>query len=197
MQNNTTRKNMEEIIKIATEVYGSSPLINGRVRMSVYARSAIYWLLRNDGKSLDSIGKFFGKDHATVMHGLRKHNDLIQFDKEYKNLFDTFYSKVPGSKHFIPHDVYIAGKITGLHNYAERFKEGCDKVRKLGLNPINPVTLPHRHNKSWEAYMRECIIAMLNCKYIYALNNWQDSKGATIEVNLAISLNKTIIYEPE
>jgi len=32
---------------------------------------------------------------------------------------------------------------------------------------------------------------------VYALNNWKDSPGATIEVNLALSLGINVIYQPD
>jgi len=186
---------MEEIIKIATEVYGSSPLATHRKRNSVYARYAIYQIMRKEGFSLQKIGDEMKKDHASVMHGLKQHSDLMDVDKHYKAMYNNFISMVPGTALFIPKNIYIAGKITGLDNYKQLFEAAELHLKQLKLNPINPTKLSHKHDKTWQSYMRECIKALMNCKYVYALSNWQDSKGAIIEVNTAISLGIKVIYQ--
>lgn len=93
---------------------------------------------------------------------------------------------------------YISGKITGIENKAnELFEKGCYEAEKLGLgNPVNPMTLPHDHDKSWINFMKEDVKAMLDCENVYMLNNWKDSKGATIEHDIAKSLGLNIVYQP-
>ena len=55
---------------------------------------------------------------------------------------------------------------------------------------INPMKLDHsQHDKSWEAYMKVCIIARCQCDMIAMLPNWQDSKGANVELEIATQLN--------
>lgn len=44
-----------------------------RVRRIVHARQEVFWLAREAGKSTGEIGRFFGFDHTTVMHGCRAH----------------------------------------------------------------------------------------------------------------------------
>ncbi|MBZ0246323.1 MAG: DUF4406 domain-containing protein [Cyclobacteriaceae bacterium] len=92
---------------------------------------------------------------------------------------------------------YIAGKITGLpvEEVTAKFKAAEAKVISLGLTPICPLDLSHNHGKSWEEYMREDITALLNCEYMYALKDWRQSTGATIEVELALKLGITIYHE--
>jgi len=41
---------------------------------------------------------------------------------------------------------------------------------------------------SWETAMRRSIEALLNCDEVCLLPDWRDSKGATIERNLAIDI---------
>lgn len=89
---------------------------------------------------------------------------------------------------------YIAGAITGTQDYEQKFKEASHHVIKLGMVPVNPVTLLHNHDKTWESYMRECLSAMLDCSAIYMLPCYPKSKGANLEHNLARSLNFNIIY---
>ena len=54
---------------------------------------------------------------------------------------------------------YIAGAVTGTEDFKQRFKVAELEVGRLHMIPINPVTLPHKHNKEWQSYMKECIAA--------------------------------------
>ena len=92
---------------------------------------------------------------------------------------------------------YISGKITGMEEKAiELFAEAEKKLKEIGLETINPMTLNHDHDKSWSSYMRVCLKSLCDCDVIYMLTNWDDSEGAIIEHNLAISLGIKVIYEP-
>lgn len=92
---------------------------------------------------------------------------------------------------------YIAGKITGLkkNEYKANFETAKQQVKRLGLLPVSPTDLPHKHEPTWNAYMREDLRAMLNCSHVFAQSNWQESKGASIEVELAEMLGLTVIYQ--
>jgi hypothetical protein len=92
---------------------------------------------------------------------------------------------------------YIAGKIGNLpeHEYKANFEQGKKEVEALGLCPISPVDLPHEHERTWSAYMREDLIEMLKCESVYALSNWRQSPGATIEINTALSVGLNIIHQ--
>ncbi len=92
--------------------------------------------------------------------------------------------------------IYISGKITGLtpdqafslFNNAELY------LSEKGYEVINPMTIPHEHDKSWLSYMRNDLKALLDCEAIFMLYNWKDSKGAKVEHDLAQSLGLEIIY---
>ena len=92
---------------------------------------------------------------------------------------------------------YIAGKIGGLsvEEFTANFAEAKKEVIALGFEPVSPVDLPHNHNKSWEAYMKEDIIYLMQCTHIYVMRNWRTSPGATIEINLALQLGIHIIHQ--
>jgi hypothetical protein len=93
--------------------------------------------------------------------------------------------------------VYLSGKITGLTEpeYTALFDKAADEVRALGFTPVNPVTLPHQHSKTWSAYMRESLIEMLKCEAIYMMSGWQDSRGSVIENNICRLLDFEIIQQ--
>ena len=55
-----------------------------RRRDVLFKRYFIYNELRNYGLSLSMIGEIFGKNHATVLHGLRVHKDMLSYrDVDY------------------------------------------------------------------------------------------------------------------
>ena len=92
-------------------------------------------------------------------------------------------------------NVYIAGKITDLENYEELFKAKEEIFLELGYNVMNPCVLPPGF--SHQEYMVVCY-AMINvCDTVYFLNNWKDSKGASLEFDYAFKYNKTIVFEKE
>lgn len=92
---------------------------------------------------------------------------------------------------------YIAGKISNLPEdvYKKNFTDAKGEVEKLGFEPISPVDLPHDHDRTWLSYMREDLTELLKCEAVYALSNWSDSPGATIEVKTAESLGLKVIYQ--
>lgn len=93
--------------------------------------------------------------------------------------------------------IYIAGQITGLPetDWQRNFSEARAEVKALEAEPVCPTLLPHNHGKTWEEYMDECLRALRTCDAVYAQRNWQDSKGATIEVLFAQGMGLEIIYQ--
>lgn len=91
---------------------------------------------------------------------------------------------------------YVAGRIANTNGYLEKFAQGCDEVVALGHEAINPCRLHDdcKHTQ-WSHFMVCDIHAMLDCDGVYALRDWHISKGATIEVQLAMRLGKEIIYQ--
>jgi hypothetical protein len=92
---------------------------------------------------------------------------------------------------------YISGRITGLpeHVYRQMFERGCKEVMLKGLAPVNPVTLPDNHEKTWKAYMKADLKALKECDAIYMLTNWPESRGAKIEHWFAKRYGKIVIYQ--
>lgn len=83
--------------------------------------------------------------------------------------------------------IYIAGKITGMEKEAKAiFDEVENQLKAIGYETVNPMKLPHQHDKSWASYMRECLLALKECDEIYMIKNWNNSKGAKVELLTAI-----------
>lgn len=93
--------------------------------------------------------------------------------------------------------IYIAGRIGGLTEdvYVPKFKQAQDYLIQSGMEPINPVELPHLHDRSWKSYMKEDLKALKECSHIYMLDNWYHSRGAKIELWFAKRYNKTVIFQ--
>jgi hypothetical protein len=86
-------KILNNVIKTAADIYGVDPLDNCRKRPVVYARNAICAVSRECyGMNLKSIGKIINRDHSNVIYSLKQHDILMQYDKEYKAQYETFYS---------------------------------------------------------------------------------------------------------
>ena len=93
---------------------------------------------------------------------------------------------------------YIAGKISTLPEaeYTANFEQGEREVHALGMVPVSPLKLDHSvHDAEWVSYMKTDLRAMLECDCVYALRDWGFSKGAKIEIHLAISLGIEIVYQ--
>ena len=74
--------------------------------------------------------------------------------------------------------IYIAGKITGDPNYREKFTEVAKELRQRGDSVMNPACLSE--DKEF------C------CDATVLLPDWQDSRGARIELQTAESLGHKI-----
>ena len=87
--------------------------------------------------------------------------------------------------------IYLSGKISGEIAEAEKRFEKVEKsLMAQGYEVVNPMKLPHNHDKSWESYMKECIKALMDCTHIYLIQeNISTSNGAKIEIDLALQLD--------
>lgn len=99
-----------------------------------------------------------------------------------------------------PKRIYIAGCVTDggritEDGYRQKFDEAAISVRLMGHTPIDPTRLPHNHQRRWQDYMIEALHAMIDCDVVLALPCWRRSRGATIEVQLALRLRKEVVFD--
>jgi hypothetical protein len=85
--------------------------------------------------------------------------------------------------------LYLCGPMSGLpdSNYPA-FHLHARLLRGLGYHVENPAENPPPPGRTWEGYMRMSIKQLVDCDGIATLSGWQQSRGATIEVELAESL---------
>jgi hypothetical protein len=96
--------------------------------------------------------------------------------------------------------IYIAGPMSGHENWNfPAFFEAEEQLKALGHTVINPAhndgeTIeealksagnPERPNNSWAYYMRRDLPSVMAVEAICVLPGWQNSKGATLEVQVA------------
>jgi len=87
--------------------------------------------------------------------------------------------------------IYICGKITGLplEDTKARFKASAEALEICGYTSVNPFeVLPPHPDHAWNDHMRADIKALVDCDYIYIMDNAQDSRGAMLEMRIASAL---------
>lgn len=93
--------------------------------------------------------------------------------------------------------IYIAGKVTGLSNYKDLFEAAKAEVLALGHEPYSPIDLPHVHDHSWKAYMKDCFGLLFECEGVYMLNNFRKSDGAMREFRFAKDFDYAILFQKQ
>lgn len=92
--------------------------------------------------------------------------------------------------------VYISGKITGLDmtTAIENFEGAETFLESIGMEPVNPLKDADQ-SQSWQTLMVRDIEMLFECKAIYMMSNWCESKGARIEKYIAEQTGMMVLYE--
>lgn len=101
--------------------------------------------------------------------------------------------------------VYISGQISGLNldDAMTNFKIAeielyADNVviKRQYITVINPFDIkPLFGVKKWLFYMIRDVYQLLKCEEIYMLRNWQNSKGARIELAVASLIGLKVTFQ--
>lgn len=90
---------------------------------------------------------------------------------------------------------YIAGKITGLpkEEVRRKFNIFASQLHSKGYQVVRPVTVTD-DSANWDQAIRSDIKKMLECDEVHMLPDWQDSRGAQLERDIAIRLGIQVVY---
>jgi len=83
--------------------------------------------------------------------------------------------------------IYIAGAISGVKNYRQRFGAAENLLTDLGAVVLNPAVLPEGLS-GHDAYMRITLAMLAEAQAVAFLPCWLGSKGARMEHIRAIEL---------
>lgn len=105
------------------------------------------------------------------------------------------------SDHATPKTYYLAGPMAGYadHNFPY-FAEAALRLRRQGYLILSPhevdhgETAEHRGSKSYAEYLKADFKVLLACDGIILLPGWMTSRGATAELNLALTVGMSAWY---
>lgn len=103
--------------------------------------------------------------------------------------------------------LYLAGPMSGIPQLNfPLFNAEAARLRALGYDIVNPAEInggadeivacaamtAEQYQKHWCACMKRDVAALVKCDGIAMLEGWWNSKGATLERNLALSLGMSV-----
>lgn len=88
---------------------------------------------------------------------------------------------------------YIAGPMTGLPEFNfPAFNAKAAELRAQGWHVENPAEHGHVEGADWGDYLRYDISRIATCEAIFLLPGWSKSKGASLEVHIARTLDMKV-----
>ncbi len=85
--------------------------------------------------------------------------------------------------------IYISGPISGMPNGNKNaFAHAAIDLQSIGHVPVNPRENGLPDEAPWEAHMKMDVKLLVDCDGIAMLPGWEESRGATLEHNLARDL---------
>ena len=90
---------------------------------------------------------------------------------------------------------YIAGKITGLPmgDVRDKFDVMAAQLSGMGYQVVKPLAV-YDETHDWDEAVRSDIKKMLECDEVHLLSDWQDSRGAQLERDIALRLGMQVVY---
>lgn len=89
--------------------------------------------------------------------------------------------------------LYIAGPMSGYPDKNEHlFLHAEERLRSLGYDVRNPLSVEGDGKSPWTWYMREGIKLLLESDAVAVLDDWECSMGARLEVQIAMSLQMQV-----
>ncbi len=88
--------------------------------------------------------------------------------------------------------------MTGLPDFnAPAFNRRAADLRGQGFDVFNPVDNGLPADSAWEAHMRADIMALCECGTILMLPGWSRSRGAALELHVAVALGLRVVFDSD
>lgn len=193
-------KRVEELLKIMSRVTGLSlQQLTERSRKGplCYARYCMFYVLHLEGWTTPAIGREFGMNHASVLHGIKCMRDALEIKGTYEKqleLYEKFITAINMKK-----KIYISLPITGRDENERRYY-ASGIINMLGemmpdYEVVNPLDNKLEYNVHWSKHMSEDIKMLLECDAIYMCKDWQWSHGCKLEHDIATSCGLDVYYQ--
>jgi len=93
--------------------------------------------------------------------------------------------------------IYISGAISGLNyeNVVDKFVKAENHLTEQGYTVFNPLKNGLDKNFGWEQHMAVDLATLMECDSIYILNDALHSRGARIEMSIAMERGMLIFFE--
>lgn len=88
--------------------------------------------------------------------------------------------------------IYIAGPITGVKGYADRFKRAEQILEEAGHEPISPVG--EEDGYAYRDYINRGLSKLATCDAICLLPGWSRSRGAMLEKKYAETVKLPVYF---
>ena len=96
------------------------------------------------------------------------------------------------SKKQRPRVAYIAGAISGVKDYRERFAREERSLRREGYVVLNPARIPE--GMPYRRYLPICLAMVAAAEVVFVLPGSDASRGVAAEVSFAITQGKDVVW---
>lgn len=93
--------------------------------------------------------------------------------------------------------IYISGKISGLpvREAIAKFQRAAEKIRRFGFEPVSPFDNGLPLEADWAEHMGKDITLLLHSDAIYLLADYEQSRGALIELCVARQCHMSVFVD--
>lgn len=106
---------------------------NTRKKEYIFARALFYGLAYDGNRfTYSTIGKYMGKDHATILHSIKNVFPQIMFDNNYKRLYDELSLIIEDSVD----EKTLRIHQNGIYNLYKEMQKKDDLIQELSLKVI-------------------------------------------------------------
>lgn len=90
--------------------------------------------------------------------------------------------------------VYISGPMSGYEDFNyPAFNELASHLRSLGFPVMNPADFGYKDGEDWAACLKRDLAVVVHCDAIIAMEGWQKSRGANLEIYVAKALGIPVV----